>query len=357
MGRKCCRLGGRLMRGNATEVTRFPARVASFRTYHPLIMQKRPCVLPVILVALWADGAHAQLAGDQRSAQGAVYRVVPAESDAVTPFLVKPVDAGEALPAKMVRLTVGEPTRFEDLVVRVLEGTGIQAVFVGDDALWRRRLSDVKFSGRIAGVLTTLSQAVGAQYSYRDNVVRFIPKRTFSVSFADAEEGRYLPSLVQKAGGVVVSTDDTRREILFSAEPAALSRIKGELAGLTALKRDPGRQAAARNLVLPVRPAGVVSTGQGGGMEAVVRVADGHATVRWDGDATDLVRQLAAAAGAIYGGTRGTPRPLRIQVSVSDKPLLTALEAIGVAMGNSADLVVSGNRYLVAFNSIQKRMP
>lgn len=92
-------------------------------------------------------------------------------------------------------------------------------------------------------------------------------------------------------------------------------------------------------------------------MEAVVRIADGRATVRWDGDATDLVRQIAAAAGAVYGGTRGNPRPLRIRVSVSDKPLLAALEAIGAAMGSSADLVVSGNRYLVAFNAIGKKMP
>lgn len=321
-------------------------------------MQNRVLYVVAITTALTAAGqAAAQLAGDQRSLQGAVYRVVPAESDGVTPFMVKPVDAGDPLPHTQVRLAIGEPTRFEDIVLRVLEGSNIQAVFVGEESQSRRMLSDVKLSGRLPAVMATLAQAIGAQYVYRDGTVRFVPKRTYAVAFADADEGRYLPSLVRRAGGVVVNVDETRREMLFTAEQSSLGRIKTELAGLTALKHDPGRQAAARNLVLPVRPAGLVSGGEGGGMEAVVRIADGRATVRWDGDATDLVRQIAAAAGAVYGGTRGNPRPLRIRVSVSDKPLLAALEAIGAAMGSSADLVVSGNRYLVAFNAIGKKMP
>lgn len=303
-----------------------------------------------------ANALAAQPLPGLRSPAGAVYRVVnPEVRETANPYTVAPMEVSDPLPVKDVRLNITKPMTFSEVVGMILVDTNIAVAFAGDagQQAAQRQVTSLKLSGQLRGVLDSASQAIGIQYTYRDGVIRFHVGKPFVLAYQDAEETDYLADLIKRDGGSVMKAIGERREIYFTGDYAAYRKVQADLQNLQTLKREPSRQMASRLTLAPVQSAPAAKQEAATPAQVfvpVVKVADGKATIAWQqGEAAELVRQLAAAANANFGGIEGAPRPVPITVNVTDKPLMEALKAVGEAMGDKADLVVRGKQYLVKF--------
>lgn len=324
-------------------------------------MRTHLSLLFVALGFLTAGTVHAEAyPGLQNSS--APYRVVNPDAKAsANPYVVKLADGGEPLPDRMVNVSSTKPMAFAEAMKLVLMDTGITVVFSGDgaQALAERTMTSVKFSGQLAAVIGSAAQAGGASYIYRDGIVRFLSTRPYVLNYPDPSDTQYLSDLIRRSGGVVVVATAGRNEILFNADDAVKQRVVEQLRDLHALKREPSRLAAARVVVAPAdapavtsAPSPVPVAGSAGSqiVRPEVKVTNGKATITWKGEGTDLVRQMALATGAVFSGIEGKPRPLMVDIRMVDKPLRAALEIIGNAFGEHADLVVkNGKAYSLRF--------
>lgn len=291
-----------------------------------------------------------------RSPAGAVYRVVnPEAQEAASPYVVVPMEVSDPLPARDVRLSITKPMTFAEVVGMILVDTNIAVAFAGDagQQVAQRQVASMKLSGQLRGVLDSAVQAIGIQYTYRDGVIRFHVGKPFVLGYQDAEETEYLTDLVKRGGGSVMKAIAERREIYFSGDYAAYRKIQADLQNLQTLKREPSRNLASRLTLAPVQGNPSLKQEPQAAPQVfvpIVKVVDGKATINWQkGEAAELIRQLAVAAGASFEGIEGAPQPLPITVNVTDKPLMDALKAVGDAMGDKADLVVRGKQYLVKY--------
>lgn len=299
----------------------------------------------IVISALAGHTMASQGSGFMVTPAGGAYRVVNVDSNrSAAAYDIKPVETGDPFPAIHVDVDIAKPISLTEAVNAVLKDTDLSASFVGVGSVASHTMDGIRVSGDLKAVLETIAQSAGLQILYRDSVARFTTSRSYVLAFAEASDLTYVTGLIRKNGGVVATAPKGRNEVIFSSGYANMRRLRSDLDGFYALKRDPTQKLSARSILVPERVIAASSA-----MQPMVRVSGGMATARWRGEVTELLRQLAAASNSVYAGTEGRPRAIRVEIDIAGKTVIQTLEIIGNALGDQADLIVKGNKFSIVY--------